>query len=228
MDWTARRADWTSICMTAFPAKSSALSFWRRRAAKYGSRAVINIACADHDLSELTAKHSRIVIPAFSSLLKSTDQTILDFGCGVGRFTTELSRIVQGKVIGVDIVESFLDIAPQARDVEYKLMSEGKIPLDERSVDVVWCFGVLGGILERKLLGETIMEFDRVLKSGGLLFLVENTTDKPSAAHWIFRSYREHQRLIDFVHLQYLGDYRETGERMSMMAGRKKGKAIDA
>jgi ubiquinone/menaquinone biosynthesis C-methylase UbiE len=207
--------------MIAFSAKSAAFSFWRRRAARYGSRAVVNITCVHHDLSELTTRHSQIVFPVFSSLVRPSDKIVLDYGCGAGRFTAELARIVQGRVIAMDIMQSLLDLAPPARDVEYQLMSEGQIPLEDHTVDIVWCFGVLGGIVERKMLGETIMEFERVLRPGGLVFLIENTSDKPSATHWLFRSFREHQRLIDFVNLEHLGDYREAGERMSIMAGRK-------
>jgi ubiquinone/menaquinone biosynthesis C-methylase UbiE len=209
--------------MSVFSARSTSFSFWRTRAARYGSRAVINIACAGHDLSALTEKHRQIIFPLLMSRARPTDKIVLDFGCGAGRFTPELARALNGKVIGMDIVQTLLDLAPPARDVEYRLMPEAQIPLDDRSVDVIWIFGVLGGITERKMLGETIFELDRVLRPGGLMFLVENTTNKPSAAHWIFRGFAEYWRLVDFVNLEYLGDFREANERMSIMAGRKEG-----
>ncbi|HMB96307.1 MAG TPA: class I SAM-dependent methyltransferase [Tepidisphaeraceae bacterium] len=213
--------------MSAFSAKSPSLAFWRNRAAKYGSRAVINVACGDNDLRELTAKHRQIIFPLFTSVIGPQDKIALDFGCGVGRFTAEVARALHGQAIGMDIVQTLLDLAPRSRDVEYRLISEGQIPLADCSIDVVWIFCVLGGIAERKLLGETIFEIDRVLRPGGLVLLIENTSDKPSAVHWIFRSYREYRRLFDFVSLEYLGDYREANERMSIMAGRKTNGSLD-
>jgi ubiquinone/menaquinone biosynthesis C-methylase UbiE len=207
--------------MSELSAKSASLLFWRNRAAKYGSRAVINMACGDNDLSELTEKHQRIIFPLFKSLIEPRDKIALDFGCGAGRFTAEVARALHGKAIGMDVVRSLLDLAPPARDVEYHLISEAQIPLADQSMDVAWIFGVLGGITERKILGETVFEIERVLRPGGLLFLIENTSDKPSAVHWIFRGFDEYRRLLDFVKLEYLGDYREANERMSIMAGRK-------
>jgi ubiquinone/menaquinone biosynthesis C-methylase UbiE len=207
--------------MSAFSTQSTSLSFWRSRAARHGSRAVVNMACADHDLGVLTERHRKIILPLLSSLLRGTDQFALDFGCGAGRFTHELAKSLHGKAIGMDIVQSLLDLAPRTEDVEYQLMGEGQIPLAAQSVDVLFVFGVLGGITDRRILGETILELDRVLRPGGLIFLVENTSSQPSAAHWIYRSYAEYRRLIDFALLKHLADYHEASERMTVMAGRK-------
>jgi SAM-dependent methyltransferase len=202
-------------------AGSEAIRCWNDRVERYGAKSVLNLSHASSDLNQVTASHKASLFPILNSLLVPTDKLVLDFGCGVGRFTGDLAEAVGGRAVGIDVMERLLDLAPRRGNVEYMMMSEGRIPLVDSSVDVVWSCLVLGGIVDRKVLGETLMEMDRVLRPGGLLFAAENISSKPSAPHWIFRSFNEYRRLLDFVDLQQFGSFEDANERISIMAGRK-------
>jgi len=80
---------------------------------------------------------------------------------------------------------------------------------------------VLGGILENDVLRRSVDELNRVLKPGGLLVLVENTSAMADPAHWRFRSIGAYQRLLAFAALEHKGDYEDASERISIMIGRK-------
>ena len=97
-------------------------------------------------------------------------------------------------------------------------MSEGHIPLDSSSVDLVWICLVLGGI-HGSTLGDTIAEVRRVLRPGGLVFLVENTNEGGGDSFWAFRSVADYQRLFLPVALDHVHDYWDLGERISVLTG---------
>jgi ubiquinone/menaquinone biosynthesis C-methylase UbiE len=100
-------------------------------------------------------------------------------------------------------------------------MTEGRLPVESSSIDIVWICLVLGGVVDDHVLLETILEVRRVLKEDGLLFLIENTEQKDSTSYWKFRQFDHYRSLFDFVTLHHLGDYYDLGERISIMAGRR-------
>ena len=122
----------------------------------------------------------------------------MDFGCGPGRFTKDLATVLNGFAIGADPMEALVTLAPSDPCVQYVVMPEGQIPLLSQSVDVLCSCLVLGGI-HGEPLKQTLAEMDRVLRTGGLLFLVENTSKRPSAHYWTFRSTCEYQMLCTFA-----------------------------
>ena len=130
------------------------------------------------------------------------------------------SAVFQGSAIGVDPIQSLLDLVPRHPTVDYQLMPEGQIPLASGAVDAVWICLVLGGIHGRTLEA-TIGEIQRVLRPGGLLFLVENTTEGGGSSFWAFRSVAQYQRLLRPIPLAHVHDYHDLGERISVMIGRK-------
>jgi hypothetical protein len=78
----------------------------------------------------------------------------------------------------------------------------------------------MGGI-GKKAFVKTVEEIKRVLKNNGLLFLIENTSEKESSEHWSCMGLREFQEIFYFVKLNHLNDYYDLGERISVMSGRK-------
>ncbi|NEO41400.1 MAG: class I SAM-dependent methyltransferase [Moorea sp. SIOASIH] len=197
-----------------------AMEYWKKRANKYGKRSVLNIGHSNAEFEAVTEKQKREILPYLRQSLKGDEKLILDFGCGPGRFTIDLASTIGGKAIGVDPIEALLEIAPKDKTVEYKLMEEGQIPLPDNSVDVVWVCLVLGGI-KSPVLERTTEEIIRVLKDDGLLFLVENTSNKPDTQQWFFRSKINYNKMFKSVLLVHLHDYFDLGECISIMAGRK-------
>jgi SAM-dependent methyltransferase len=198
------------------------VKFWERRVREYGEHSVLNVAHSAQELDAVTEFQKREIIPFFRSSLQGYERVVLDFGCGPGRFTSDLASLLRGRAVGIDPVASLVEIARSKgyADVEFQLMREGHVPLDDCSVDVVWICLVLGG-LKGRMLRRSIAEIDRTLRPGGLLFMVENTSDKPDARHWVFRSVDEYVELFSFARLAHLHDYTDLGERISIFAGRK-------
>ncbi len=195
--------------------------YWQQRAAEYGRRAVLNLGHAEEEFDQVTEHQWKELIPYLQPLLIGDEKLILDFGCGPGRFTAELARLIGGKAIGVDPISHFIELAPKHSFVEYRAMRDGEIPVSSESVDVVWICLVLGGVVKDRLLIKTLAEINRVLRKDGLLFLVENTTVKSNGGHWVFRSTDEYIDMFPFMKLVHLHDYFDLGERISIMAGRK-------
>jgi hypothetical protein len=70
-------------------------------------------------------------------------------------------------------------------------------------------------------LQNEISEIGRVLKLGGLLFLIENTSNKTNGEYWHFRSPEAYCQLIKFAPLKVLSNYEDLGETITVMCGRK-------
>ncbi|HET8533263.1 MAG TPA: class I SAM-dependent methyltransferase, partial [Methylomirabilota bacterium] len=153
----------------------------------HGIRAVLNLGHGPDEMARVTEMQRRELLPLLRSRLRGDERLALDFGCGPGRFTGDLADITRARVVGIDPIPRLLELAPRHPSVEYRVMSEGHIPLDSSSVDLVWICLVLGGI-HGSTLGDTIAEVRRVLRPGGLVFLVENTNEGGGDSFWAFRS----------------------------------------
>lgn len=196
------------------------IAYWQQRAQQYGVRSVLNINHTPQDTDAVTQMQVRTLFPILQALLKGDEQVILDYGCGPGRFTARLAELIHGGAVGVDPIQHLLDLAPNAPNVTYQCSREGRIPLHDHSFDIVWICLVLGGILEKRQIRRAINEIRRVLKPGGLLFLIENTTAKPSAPHWAYRSAEQYQAMFPFVSLRPQGSYEDCSEKITVLAGR--------
>ncbi len=194
-------------------------AYWERRARRHGRRSVLNIAHEDAEYEQITSWQKSILFPLLQAQLNGSERVVLDFGCGPGRFTPGLARLVGGRAIGVDPIGALLELAPADPRAEYRLLRHGRIPVTDHSVDLLWICLVLGVIRGRKL-HDTLQELRRVVAPGGLVFLVENTTAKPSRKQIEYRSVAEYTKLVDFAQLQHLHDYEDLGETISVLAGR--------
>lgn len=200
---------------------SEEIERWEERARNFGARAVFNLGHSEGELLRVTELQKSQLYPKLREHLLPTDRVGLDLGCGTGRFTADLAAMTGDRAFGVDPIQSFLDLAPRSPAVEYRLMSEGRIPLEDGAVDVAWICLVLGGLREKVLL-ETVNEVRRVLRPGGLVFLVENTTQATDSAIWHFRTVAEYQRLFRPVPLELVHQYTDLGETISVLVGRAK------
>lgn len=110
----------------------------------------------------------------FSSL---KDKTILDLGCGSGRYTIALALLTNAKMVhGVDLGETSFDNAQKIieqlnlKNIKFDKGNCLQLPYEDNSFDFVFCNGVLH---HTKDMEKGIQEFYRVLKPGcqGFLYL---------------------------------------------------------
>lgn len=196
------------------------LVYWQDRAARLGARAVVNIGHTENEVQSVTDRQTAILFPLLREQLSGHESLVVDFGCGPGRFTPELHRTTGARVIGVDPIPKLLDMAPRCSGVEYCILRCGRAPLPAHSADAIFICLVLGGIVEAHRLRHTVREIERLLRPGGLLFLVENTSSRPNAPHWHFRSIDEYRLMFSFANLAHLANYDDCGETISVLAGR--------
>lgn len=201
--------------------KFSGIAYWKKRAVSYGGRAVLSVAHSEDVFENVTEWQKEKFFPIFKQQLLGNERIIVDFGCGVGRFTKDLSNFIQGRAIGIDPIKRLIKLAPKGKNVKYKIMREGKIPLPSNFADVIWVHLVMGGIVDDVILKRTVSEIDRVLKKDGIIFLVENTTVQKDEKYWKYRSVEYYKGLFSFVELQNSCDYIDCSERISIMFGRR-------
>ena len=103
---------------------------------------------------------------------------VLDFGCGPGRVTLPLARLVgeQGKVVAADIQEGMVARAKQKAqaagqsNIEFLLAAAGEGRLDHDRFDRALLVSVLGEIPDRET---ALQEIFKALKPGGILSVTE-------------------------------------------------------
>ena len=154
---------------------------WVERAAMGELKAVISPTASDRGNDFHHAVH---VFGATAALRKHPSaQTILDFGCGTGRFLRFFgSRGL--KVIGTDITFDMLSEAqrlgmpPQASVMQTDGVS---LPVRDQSIDIIWCCGVLRYSLfvSADVYENIAKEMYRVLKPNGAVINLEMYVEFP-------------------------------------------------
>lgn len=192
---------------------------WDIRARERGAASVLDDHYSSDEYHAVTAREKESLYPLLRQQLTGRERTVLDFGCGPGRFTGDLADITGGHVIGMDITARLLALAPPHPNVEY--VHCGALRAEWTSFfDVIWINSVLGGLpdaevttLARNLTG--------VLADGGLLFVIESTALFPSGEVWRIRTREQITSLFPSVPLRHVGSRHDPGDELSIMAGRK-------
>jgi len=108
----------------------------------------------------------------------SAMQKVLEIGCGTGRVTRHLRRVLPdtASLIASDISPDMLEIAKEklkGLNIEWQIIDAQQLPFDDLSIDlVVCCFAIMFFEDKSKALAEVF----RVLKPGGMLLFT--TWDK--------------------------------------------------
>jgi len=107
-------------------------------------------------------------------------ERVLDLGCGAGRFLGAL-RAAGADPVGVELAEGALERARRnVPGAELHLLAPGgELPLEDASVDLVWCSEVLEHVPDTAGL---LSEARRVLRTGGRLLLTTPSHDLPRRA----------------------------------------------
>jgi SAM-dependent methyltransferase len=201
-------------------AGAAPLDYWKERAGRLGVRSVVHVGHDEAGLAEVTERQKALLLPLLRERLRGDERWLLDLGCGPGRFTGDLARTIGGRALGLDPTAGLLALAPREAGSHYARACSEPLPLRDDSVDVVWICLVLGGVVDDAALARTAGEVQRVLRPGGLLFLVENTSQKPDGEYWRFHEVTAWQALFAPAPLEHLCDYQDQGERIAVLCAR--------
>jgi colanic acid/amylovoran biosynthesis glycosyltransferase len=196
--------------------------YWSDRAGRLGRRSVFHARHSEAELEAVTAMQRRAILPVLDRHLRGDESIALDYGCGWGRFTGDLTERVGGLAIGIDPVPQLVAMAPRPPRTAFLAGSPATVPLATESVDLLWIALVLGTVTDPALLARTVEELRRVLRPGGLMLLVENTADRPDVPHYTYRSVAAYRALFPDVELAEEGMYEDLGERITILAGRRR------
>lgn len=105
------------------------------------------------------------------------EMKILDAGCGIGGTSRLLSKEFKCSIIGIDLVQKFIDAAHfltkstgMGKNNEFFQMSILETSFEDNSFDCIWCQHTLMNIKDKK---SAFSEFKRILKPKGKLVLHE-------------------------------------------------------
>jgi SAM-dependent methyltransferase len=117
---------------------------------------------------------------ALEMLDLSSDDRVLDVGCGPGNFAREFARVADsGLVVGLDASRTMLAQAVrhgERRNLAYVLGDASAVPFRDASFDAVCCFAALY-LIEHPF--RAIDELVRVLAPGGRLALLSSCSRGP-------------------------------------------------
>lgn len=95
---------------------------------------------------------------------------VLDAGCGPGMDTDYF--IEEGlDAVGVDIGEGCIDYARENKKGEFQVQDLRDLKFEGNSFDGVWCSAAVFFFTGKDGIKESIDEFNRVLKAGGVLYI---------------------------------------------------------
>lgn len=129
-------------------------------------------------IAKLDSPERRKMLPP-EEILKQLDiqpgHTVADIGCGPGYFTIPIASVAQ-TVYGVDVSTEMLGLLKGKadeqglRNISMVESAAEHIELPDHSVDRVICSLVLHEVDD---LSQTLLEFKRILRTGGKLLLIE-------------------------------------------------------
>lgn len=150
----------------------AAIAYWRQRASMQGRKYVVRSMKNGKDQ---TKRLKRFIIAEMGG---TRYDTVLDFGCGWGRFAPLLAAHC-GRYLGVDLVGEFRDDVPanaSFQRADYPV----KIDADDGSIDLVVALLVLQHITSDDWLAEIGGELRRVMRKGAKIVIVDDAiSDAP-------------------------------------------------
>lgn len=106
-----------------------------------------------------------------------TQETILDLGCGKGRFSERLANRFGTKIVGMDVSKTAATIAhSRSPNVSAIAASVPPIPLANGSVPLIVASELLWYVLED--IEVLLDEISRVLRAGGHLLVIQQFYDR--------------------------------------------------
>jgi SAM-dependent methyltransferase len=201
---------------------------WARRAVEFGRRCVVNLSIPEDRFESVTTYQAGILFPLLGAQLASPPASILDYGCGVGRFATGLLQATgASRYTGYDFTAELIAIArgevadPRAT---FETGEPKSFLAHAGTFDLIWIHQVLGGVPD---LADLARDICGCLEPGGLMFIAEATSvDIRGNEFWRIRKEGDYE--LHFaehgVPLQKIGSFAPVAggaHDVSVFAGKK-------
>ena len=197
---------------------------WKKRTKLYGKYGVIDIQTPKEEFKYVTDIQKKIIFQNLRKYLNGKERKALDFGCGNGRFSEELTKVNnQILVLAVDTEKKLIDLAKRNNRVSFLYFRK----LDEikSSFDLIFISNVLGGIEKKNII--KIKDFlIRKLNRGGTLFLTEHISKnkkktKEILKEWSNRNDIFYLNLFKKLNLKKVDEYKYLHNFTSIYVGKK-------
>lgn len=109
-----------------------------------------------------------------------TSGSVLDVGCGTGRFLSALPERYERT--GIDVSSRMLDYA-RKKGLSVEQASGDKLPFDDDSFDLVATFAVLHHLIDPDVVRASLREMVRVARPGGVVLVWDHNPLNP---YWRF------------------------------------------
>ena len=117
----------------------------------------------------------RVWLEAISKDIEETPRTILDVGCGTGRFSKPLKEWFEASLIGVDPSRKMISQANGGGSMLFSLGDALQLPIKKGSIDLVFLSMVYHHLPDHR---RALNEFKQVLKPAGCLCIRNSTKDE--------------------------------------------------
>ena len=104
---------------------------------------------------------------------------ILDFGCGYGRITQEISELGYSKIIGIDSSQEMINRGlSDYPKLDLRHLPTKTLPFANDEFDAIVLCAVLTCIPNQNARNNVLSELNRVLKPQGIIYLAEFCSDQ--------------------------------------------------
>ena len=104
---------------------------------------------------------------------------ILDFGCGYGRITKQISELGYSEVVGIDSSREMINRGlSEYPELDLRHLSTEALPFSDAEFDSIVLCAVLTCIPEQSTRCHVLSELRRVLKPQGVIYLAEFCSDR--------------------------------------------------
>ena len=197
---------------------------WNSRVQKYGKYSVLSTKTPQSEFDNVTNFQKKIMFSNLRKFLNHKEKKILDFGCGTGRFSDEMTNINNNvSVIAVDTEKKLINLAQRKNRVSFMWLRN--LSQLRMKFDIIFIANVLGG-MERKNLPKLVNFLISKLNKGGIVFLSEHISDKKEndleiLKRWAFRDDNFYLSLFRNVFLRKVDEYMYNDYRTSIYIGRR-------
>lgn len=206
---------------------------WSERAESLGPYGVIDTRHHQDEYGYVTEEQRKLFVPFLKSLRTRNEVSILDYGCGPGRFTKTLldvfsetsSQPSSVRVWGFDVASYYFRFAPQDDRIAYfsdfDSVVENLNSQERTRFDIIWVCLVLGG-LRGEELKRACTRFVEHLKDDGRLLLIEATCDENNLdGAWAPRTESQIKELFPNIEFSIYGRYLDAGQIITLFIGKK-------